>query len=186
MKKRILQVLKSIPNKIQVSSLQVDSLLTFYRLVFVDEYKNYYCLELFYNETDIFSSNLKPIVHIGNSNESNFTATVMNSLTKYSCYEDCKDKIEKKIYKFQLDKFLSSFSEQLINSILMFRDSSVEITDVKVFMNPSLFVCIYYNLYGEPQDSLKFFIGSKNCEVYNEVGTNKLIRYINEIVGGVN
>lgn len=185
MKNKILESLSIIKGKITIKSIHIESLMNYYRLFFMDLDSNYYCLEVFYNDTDVFGlKSHRDNDLIGVVDDESFSSTVLDSIVKFDSYEECNKKSESVIHQFQIDKFLGDYSNALIDRILSLHVEGLTIKDVKIFMRPSLMISIFYELSGVPKGSLKFFIGEEKSEDSNDSRVNDLICQVNELTKG--
>lgn len=192
MKYFMMRALKALGISCVLRTTEVESYLNYYRMDYVDKYDNYSVFEIFYNDTDVFTKDLK---YIG-SEESNYLIfndpseeqrfySISESLR--SCcrvigtFEDYKALKKPLPTQEDLDKY---FEERLFNiseeiRALQFSDFSIRRVDV--YAKPTLMIFIHLNNKGKRIKPIKIFIGEK-ITYSGDVDVSKVIRKVEKIL----
>lgn len=164
MKTFIRRVLKSMNILTVLKEYEVKSYLTYYRMDFRDSYNNYIIFDIFYNETDLFSEDLK---YLGEGKDYSLSdiirsrCKVVGDLKSYLNYQK----------PLPSEKDLAEFFEQSMNKLVE-EISSIKVQDVIVrkvsfYTFPTLMVFIHLNYKLVRIPVIKLFIGEKTNYTYN-------------------
>ena len=187
--KLIVRTLKRVGIKMILKEVYIESYLNYYSLHFLDKYDNWCNLQIFYNETQFFTGDVKLI---GKGRKSIFTDSIINSIKMLGSYDDYLSSELNEPSKEDVDSWLeqsmTKLSENLMNIDV---PNNISLKEVKVFSNPSLMIFIYFTFKGVRVEPIKFFVGERinynsrfvEYSSEGEENINKLIKSIEEVLG---
>ena len=177
----IIRTLKRVGIKLVLKELHLESYLNFYRVDFIDKYDNWCRLNIFYNDTHFFVDDIKLI---GEGREEIYTDRIVNSICLMGKYKDFISSEYKAPSKEELDEFLASSMQDLVDSLQCISAPNFRIREVKFYAFPTLMVFIHFTYKGRRMEPIRIFIGEEIS--YNDSsnldGIDLLLEQIKEVL----
>ena len=154
----IRRVIKSMGVLTVLKEYKVESFLTYYRMDFRDKYDNYIVFDIFYNETDIFTTDLK---YIGSGRDYSLSdgirsrCKIIGSLTDYLAYR--KELPSKEI----LDEHFKKHAHNLVENIVKIKVADFHIRRVDFYTSPTLMLFVHISYKTKRVPPIKIFIGEE-------------------------
>lgn len=164
MKTFIRRVLKSMNILTVLKEYEVKSYLTYYRMDFRDSYNNYIVFDIFFNETDLFSEDLK---YIGEGKDYSLSdiirsrCKVVGDLKAYLNYQKALPSVE------NLNKFFEDGINNLVEQISNIKVQDIIVRKVSFYTFPTLMIFIHLNYKLVRIPVIKIFIGEEFNYDYN-------------------
>ncbi|MFQ9249424.1 MAG: hypothetical protein ACLR3R_19460 [Clostridium paraputrificum] len=164
MKTFIRRVLKSMNILTVLKEYEVKSYLTYYRMDFRDSYNNYIVFDIFFNETDLFSEELR---YIGSGKDYSLSdvirsrCKVIGNLKSYLNYKKALPSVE------DLNKFFEDGMTGLVDKILDIKVQDIIVRKVSFYTFPTLMIFIHLNYKLVRIPVIKIFIGEEINMDYN-------------------
>lgn len=184
MLKFIKQVVRELPKVAVVTNKNYVGALNFCQIVYIGKDERYYKLELFYNETDVFTPKSTTML-LGEGHSETVKDRIISSISSYDTFSKCKAEMVDKMSTQKINKFLERYMNRILDEINSIQVPNIMIEECKLYFTPACMVFIKYRLDGERRPTIKAFIGTP-IEVSRDmdVAETYLVEDINEIVSG--
>lgn len=184
MRSFILRILKSLKVKLVVYKTEIHSFLTFLRLDFMDVHGKFYTFEIFYNETDFFSKELK-LIGDSKSNPYGMSDSIRSCCTLIGSNVDYREFERPVPTKEDLDDFFETQMQQLVDDLIgLDYGEFIAVKTIDFYTRPTLILMVQFNVKGKRVKPLKIFIGEEITYNYKNVKEEDRIyvkNFINQV-----
>lgn len=178
MNKFIRRIIKSMGVLTILKECKVESFLTYYRMDFRDKYDNYIVFDIFYNETDVFTTDLK---YIGSGRDYSLSdgirsrCKIIGSLTDYLAYK------RELPTKEMLDEYFKESMDLIVNCISQISVPDFHIRRVDFYTSPTLMLFVHISYKTKRVSPIKIFVGEE-ITYSGGVNVDLLLDKIKEVI----
>lgn len=157
MKKFINSVLSRIGVVSVLQNETVCSYLNLYRVAFCTTKGEFCYLEIFYNDSLIFSNRNNNL--IGEGSELTESECVKRHIKFFNSSKELLEHYEKRrVSKQDLDVYFTGYADNIVDSIVSMQIPRTYIKEVKVYTSPCLMIIVHYNVNRIRRKPLKLFL----------------------------
>lgn len=180
----IKQVVRELPKVAVVTNKNYTGALNFCQIVYVGKDERYYKVELFYNETDVFTPKATTML-LGEGHSETLKDRIISSISSYDTFTECRKYMADKMSTQKINKFLGKYMNTLIDEITSIQIPGIVIEECKLYFTPACMVFIKYKLSDERRPTLKAFIGTSVMPTRDmDIAETFLLEEVNNIISG--
>lgn len=184
MKDLIKSCLTGMDISYKINTKNISASVDYFRIIFRSSDLSYHKLELFYNDSTIFSRQERNLALLCGSNLEDYRDKVYASVVDLSSYEECVKEVNNTITLFRINNMIDSYLEKIVKRIWEIEVNGIKILKVSATMKPISCLVVCYSLNGVVRKPLKQFIGEENTSLAEILEERELGNLINEIVRG--
>lgn len=157
----------------------VESALNYIQVEFMDKSGKFFYLEVFYNETNVFS---KDLVYIGEGKDYSLSDKLASCITPIGNINDFNKHVPKMFTKKELNEYLSEKIGDISSQLVGIKAGNYKIHGVTFYTNPTLMMFVYLTRKGRIIEPLRVLLGKRFTYDFDYGDHELLINRIKEVL----